>query len=72
LWQYLRKEPAFPVKAYAVLVNTINFTESSHSHAQTAVMLNFLTTYAQLAAITRASRLWKSRLRQMPTPLRPN
>jgi hypothetical protein len=56
LWQYLRKEPAYLVKAYAVLVNTINFTENSHSLAQTAVTPFFLTTYVLLAAITKVSK----------------
>jgi hypothetical protein len=63
LWQYLRKEPAYLVKAYAVLVNIINFIENSLRLALTAVTLFFLTTYAQLVATTRGSKFSKSRLR---------
>jgi hypothetical protein len=56
LWQYLRKEPAFHVKAYAVLVNTINYTENFLRHALTVVTLFFLTMYVHLAATTKVSK----------------
>jgi hypothetical protein len=64
LWQYLRKEPAYREKAYAVLVNITNFTESFHNLARTAVTLFFLTMFAQLAVTIKVSKFWKSRLRQ--------
>jgi hypothetical protein len=55
-----------------VLVNTINFTESSLKHAQTAETQFFLTVFAQLAATIKASKSSRSRLRQTPTPLKLN
>jgi hypothetical protein len=56
LWQYLRKEPAYHVRAYAVLVNTINFTENFLRLAQIVVTPFFLTMYVLLAVTTKVSK----------------
>jgi hypothetical protein len=56
LWQYLRKEPAYHVRAYAVLVNTINFTENFLRLALTVVTLFFHTTFVLLAVTTKVNK----------------